>query len=306
MGFFSGLVSSPTVKTPASGLYAQTPQYQQAYGTVANNTNSALANGQINAGMFTNTPLSAGGQAGLDSIYQGSTPTADSLQSDISMLTNPYDDSVINGINQQATGQNSLVNQQAAQAGQQGSNRSFLGTSDVEQNRLNAIGTFKQSQYNNAVNQSLGALTNSRRADAEGAYQAGTQQQQLANQDQQAPYTALQAQQGLLPGISAVQGNQAGSYGGGFSLGQTANTLGNIGKIASFFSDENLKENIEYQGNENGHNIYKFNYKSDPSTKWIGVMAQEIEKTNPDAVSEVDGYKAVDYDKIGVKFREAV
>ncbi len=46
---------------------------------------------------------------------------------------------------------NSLVNQAATRAGQQGSNRSFLGTSDVEQNRLNNIGQFRQSQYNNAV-----------------------------------------------------------------------------------------------------------------------------------------------------------
>lgn len=75
---------------------------------------------------------------------------------------------------------------------------------------------------------------------------------------------------------------------------------------AAFMSDPALKENITHVGEENGHNIYKFTYKDDKSkTYYIGVMADEVQKTNPEAVIEKGGYLAVDYDKINVKFREA-
>jgi hypothetical protein len=263
MGFFSGLTGTAKVKTPATGLYAQTPQFQAAYNTVGNNVNNTLP--QINAQMFTPTPLSAGEQNAIGNLSQGFTPTAESLQSDINMLNNPFNDSVINEINRQAAGQNSLVNQNAAAAGQQGSNRSFLGSSDVEQNRLNNIGLFKQSQYDNAINNSLNTLTNSRRQDALGALTGGSYSRDLDAQTAQAPLAALQAQQGLLGPLSMTQGNQAYSSGGGFDLGKTVQSAGQIAALAAFFSDENLKENIKPMGQENGHNIYEFTYKSDPS-----------------------------------------
>lgn len=67
-------------------------------------------------------------------------------------------------------------------------------------------------------------------------------------------------------------------------------------------SDRALKENIAFAGIENGHRVYQFNYIGGEQ-KYIGVMADEVMKTNPDAVTEVNGYKAVYYDRIGVRFR---
>ncbi len=70
-------------------------------------------------------------------------------------------------------------------------------------------------------------------------------------------------------------------------------------------SDKQLKENIKLLGKENGHNIYEFNYKG-TSDKYVGVMAQEVQETNPEAVvKSADGYLMVDYGKIGVQFRRA-
>lgn len=69
------------------------------------------------------------------------------------------------------------------------------------------------------------------------------------------------------------------------------------------FSDKNIKENITHVGQENGYPLYEFNYMGEDK-KYIGVMAQDVEKINPDAVIEQDGLKMVDYDKIGVKMRE--
>lgn len=79
--------------------------------------------------------------------------------------------------------------------------------------------------------------------------------------------------------------------------------------VASYFaadaakSDMNLKENIEKVGEENGFNIYEFNYKDDPK-RYRGVMAQEVQKVMPEAVIVKDGYLAVFYDMIGIKFSE--
>jgi len=77
--------------------------------------------------------------------------------------------------------------------------------------------------------------------------------------------------------------------------------------------DIRLKEDIVWIGRENGHNIYEFKYKDgilgcgDNDKHYIGVMAQEVQKSHPEAVAQMkNGYLAVNYDRIGVKFREAI
>lgn len=65
------------------------------------------------------------------------------------------------------------------------------------------------------------------------------------------------------------------------------------------FSDKRLKKDIEPTGETlNGHNLYSFRYKGAPddSPKTVGVMAQEVEKTRPDAVfKNPDGVRVVNY-----------
>lgn len=68
------------------------------------------------------------------------------------------------------------------------------------------------------------------------------------------------------------------------------------GGIASAFSDERLKTNIEQIGVlPNGLKWYKFTLFGRLSE---GVMAQEVEKLIPEAVGERDGYKTVNYSMI--------
>jgi hypothetical protein len=63
----------------------------------------------------------------------------------------------------------------------------------------------------------------------------------------------------------------------------------------SLFSDERLKENVEPVGELNdGQTIYRYNYKGDPRTQ-IGLIAQEVEQSHPEAVGESQGYRTVDY-----------
>lgn len=70
--------------------------------------------------------------------------------------------------------------------------------------------------------------------------------------------------------------------------------------IAPFFalSDERTKKNKEKVGKVKGHNLWEFNYVDEPegTPKHIGLMAQEVEKKNPDAVETLFGdIKVVNY-----------
>lgn len=85
-------------------------------------------------------------------------------------------------------------------------------------------------------------------------------------------------------------------------LGNWINLGAKVGAAAA--SDIRLKNNINIIGNRNGHNIYHFNYKNDPTKRYEGVMAQEVAKTRPDAVVDIGGFLHVYYDKLGLEMRE--
>lgn len=85
-------------------------------------------------------------------------------------------------------------------------------------------------------------------------------------------------------------GSSGGGGGGGFNIGSLAPFL-------SMLSDERLKEDVEKVGElYDGQNVYSYRYKGDPIPR-IGLMAQEVERKYPDAVTEIGGFKAVDYNK---------
>jgi hypothetical protein len=64
-------------------------------------------------------------------------------------------------------------------------------------------------------------------------------------------------------------------------------------------SDERMKENIEEVGElVDKTPVYLFSYKGDPfERRVLGVMAQDLEEKNPEAVHELEGIKFVDYRK---------
>ena len=80
---------------------------------------------------------------------------------------------------------------------------------------------------------------------------------------------------------------------------QTIGTLGNLAMTGMMlFSDERLKTDIRKVGEtQGGLGIYTFRYKAGGPVQ-MGVIAQEVEKVIPEAVSEVDGFKVVDYSKV--------
>ena len=62
-----------------------------------------------------------------------------------------------------------------------------------------------------------------------------------------------------------------------------------------------MKHNIKQVGKSKaGYKIYEWNYNSSPNSRYRGVIAQDVMKINPMAVEILDGYLAVNYDKVDV------
>lgn len=99
--------------------------------------------------------------------------------------------------------------------------------------------------------------------------------------------TATAANRSAIKGatIGAI-GNIIGSVAGGYATG------------AGLKSDIRVKNSIKRVGaTDSGLPVYTFKYNGSDVTH-MGVMAQDVEKVNPDAVIEIDGVKRVYYDKI--------
>jgi hypothetical protein len=128
-----------------------------------------------------------------------------------------------------------------------------------------------------------------------------TPQQQLAlaqlTQSIPAQNLALLAQIGVpIAGLGSqttgqTQGTQTAS--GAQQFAQIAGGLGSLFKFTP--SDMRLKQDIEPVGMLfDGTPVYGYRYKGAPAYH-IGLLAQDVEKTNPNAVIEINGYKAVNY-----------
>lgn len=79
---------------------------------------------------------------------------------------------------------------------------------------------------------------------------------------------------------------------------QIGGLLGGIGSLFGALSDRRAKKNIKPAGRLMGHKLHEYRYKGEPddAPKTIGVMAQEVQKTRPDAVTTgPDGLKRVNY-----------
>lgn len=149
--------------------------------------------------------------------------------------------------------------------------------------------------------------------DISGVY--GTQAQNIAqllvNSGMSQADAAQQTAQ-MLANISVGAGGQVAGL--GTSVGQPQQqqgTLGQVGQAASgigsliALSDIRAKQNIQVIGRlPNGLGVYSWEWKDSApedarSTPSIGVLAQEVQRLIPDAVTErKDGYLVVDYSKV--------
>jgi len=315
MGFFDSLTGASkgqTVQTPATGFRAWPTWMQDVYRNVGKGVQNTLftGEGQPNAALFTPMPVTADESRAFDAMRQGFAPTPETLNADIAMFQNPYNQSVIDEINRQSGGEYSILKQAMTDAGQFGSNRQILGANDIDLTRTGQIGRFLQDQFNNSMKYAL-TMPAYRASDAEALLGIGGFERGLDLQTKQAPIQALMAAGGAMSPLGTIAANPGqaastsvvGAQGPDFMT--TAANLGKIAQAVSFFSDRRLKENIKNVGKENGFNIYEFNYINNPQ-KYIGVMADEVKEILPAAVGEQNGYMTVDYSLIGVEFRHGL
>lgn len=160
----------------------------------------------------------------------------------------------------------------------------LMGTAGMGQGSTGIMATAGQGYADNVGNLTTGLASAQMNA-------------QMAQAAQPGMFDSLLGTAGMLGAAYLTGGAGAGAAAGGASsVTPTAMMMGGL-------SDVRAKENITKLGVENGHQTYEFSYKGD-GRRFIGVMAQDIQKTNPDAVNEVDGVLYVDYPRIGVEMRE--
>lgn len=142
---------------------------------------------------------------------------------------------------------------------------------------------------------------------AQAQLMAGAQEQATKQAQDQALYNQFLQQQAYpfqktswLANIAEGIGSQSGGTSSttGPSQSSAGSIIGPALSAASMFmwSDERLKEDKEIVGKTfDGQPIYKYRMK-DGSAPQLGLMAQDVEKSHPEAVREVNGYKQVNYD----------
>lgn len=138
--------------------------------------------------------------------------------------------------------------------------------------------------------------------------QLGGDQRDIAQSQATAPLSLLQAQQSLLSGLPLSM------FGGQTSTGSSTGTstsnpslLQGIGQgaqtaasLAALFSDPALKIDIERVGTRpDGLGLYEYAYAWAPEERHTGVMADEVVRVRPDAVSRHEsGFLMVDYGRL--------
>ena len=202
--------------------------------------------------------------------------------------------------------------QQAANIGLQG-----VGAQQAGYNLANTAA----SNLANIGGQQLGAQQNVIATQSQAGQQQQTQQQNIINQAiqnyataQQYPEQQLSFMNSMLRGLPTQQTTTATYQAAPSTLNQvTGAGIAGLGAYNAFgggtaaASDINLKENVVLLWRtDNGMGIYEFEYKPEFKDhalcghgKFIGYVAQEVEKFMPEAVFTMDnGYKAVDYNLV--------
>ncbi|MBV4553059.1 hypothetical protein HU742_018090 [Pseudomonas sp. SWRI102] len=168
-----------------------------------------------------------------------------------------------------------------------------------------------------------------RNASATGGLRSGNTNEALASVNQNALMASYANQLSGLQGMAQLPSNANNIASSMAGIGQTTaqgmtaqanfgaqqgqnnfnNAMG-AGALAmqgyETFSDERLKDEVVLLGQRNGHNVYRWAWNAAAAALGLvgrsaGVIAQEVEKTHPHAVSERRGYKCVNYDMIGVE-----
>ena len=145
----------------------------------------------------------------------------------------------------------------------------------IESDTLGKLTQVPQLELSNITNMAQLGQTQQRITDAMSQFLTSDERQKATIQAE------IDSQPEWWEGVLASAAQGAGSALTAYALG----------------SDIRIKENISQVGSlDNGLPVYVFNYKGN-KTPQIGLMAQDVEKVNNEAVVEIDGIKHVYYGK---------
>lgn len=121
--------------------------------------------------------------------------------------------------------------------------------------------------------------------------------------------TIMQGQGQKIQGLGSILNAQTSMYNAGSGDSGLGGMLGMLGSAAiNKWSDRRLKEDIVPLAvhEATGLPLYEFSYRGDPARRrFVGVMADEVEKVMPEAVIYTDaGFAAVNYGMLGIEFKE--
>lgn len=114
------------------------------------------------------------------------------------------------------------------------------------------------------------------------------------------PYGLFRGQTSNQVGTTTTKGKESGL---GTALDSIGGLLQGAGSAAGGYaalaalSDKRLKTDIKRVGKDaSDRNVYQFRYKGEPKgVRRVGHMAQEVEKSDPHAITKIGGYRAIDY-----------
>ena len=107
--------------------------------------------------------------------------------------------------------------------------------------------------------------------------------------------------------MGTITGQQASTYNAAMQQSDPFAQIIGTGLGIWARSDRRLKESIELVGRDERTQLplYEFEYKGGTGRRFLGVMADDVEKVFPDAVFVMpDGFKAVNYHKLGIEMIE--
>lgn len=114
------------------------------------------------------------------------------------------------------------------------------------------------------------------------------------------PYGLFRGQTSNQQGTTTTKGKE---YGLGTAMDSIGSLLQGAGSAAGGYaalaalSDKRLKTDIKRVGKDaSDRNVYQFRYKGEPAdVRRVGHMAQEVEKSDPHAITKIGGYRAINY-----------
>lgn len=285
-----------TVANPNRGAMPTREQFQTGSGAPTYSQSTTLA-------PDIQKQFDTGNSAKIAALKNALTSVSSPVPQADAALRSKYQDAILSRVNPKQTWQTESMNSDLANQGidpnsnpaayqraiqpliwQQNDeqNQAFLNAGTEEANQL----ALANQQRDLPINEAIGLQSGS---------QVGMPQQQQPQPFGAQPANTEQNYQNQYTGLQDIYNQQVGQ--------QNATTsglfgLGGAGLMALAFSDERLKTDIRKVGEtDEGTNIYLYRFKGDPKTQ-MGVMAQELEEVQPEAVHDVGGVKMVDYARV--------